>query len=538
MQAKWEEENGQWKEATHLYLKAGDVHAAVDVICTTRRMGWQETLMSIIRGMKVTDRKLLLQCVNVLHETGEDILLEEVYKNMSDFTSLVKLYIRKQDWSSVEELSAEHPKAFDADVLLPYANWLSANDQFDKAINFYSQAGRADLSIRTLHKLAYNASTLQRYKNAAYFLRLGAKESFFVTRKEGNGHDEKAWIDSQQKCYDEMMIHSDIYYAYSFVHSFTIDPFTNMQPETLFQVSCFLLNVLNGSEPPRGISRVHILYTLAKQAKDLGVHQLAKEVYKDLQQLNFIPPCWRDKIELDMLSLNKSHLKNKQELAPVYYLCRNTNHYLNCSLTMTHHQYGDACKFCGQRFIRSFLNFEVLPLVEFQPEANICDEDALTMIRSSSKSSFLMGTNKQIGKETGWRDKEEHKVNSENNSSSSIIRNYQEEKDDSGFVTRINETLEEVTHEAHKRKTISRVVIGEHILLRIRRQEVFYLPPPDHNSIRSRGRFFKNMMPDVPLAVSQRCRRFFHEDDLEYSYVSEGKTPISRIPDLGDYGTI
>ncbi len=45
-QAEWEEEKGQWKKATDLYLKAGDVHAAVDVICSTRGEGWQETLTS------------------------------------------------------------------------------------------------------------------------------------------------------------------------------------------------------------------------------------------------------------------------------------------------------------------------------------------------------------------------------------------------------------------------------------------------------------------------------------------------------------
>eukprot|EP01084_Bolivina_argentea_P105993 189811_1 len=305
-----------------------------------------------------------------------------------------------------------------------------------------------------------------------------------------------------------------------------------MQPETLFQVSCFLLNVLNGSEPPRGISRVHILYTLTKQAKDLGVHQFTKEVYKDLQQLR-VPPTWRDKIELDMLSINKPHLKNKQELAPVCYLCGRTNHYLN-HRPATHHQSGDACKFCGHRFIRSFLNFEVLPLVEFKPEAKISNQEALTLIRSSSKS-LLMGTNNNLKNRTNKQFEEKHKVNSEN---SSTLQNGEEE-DDSGFTTCINETLEEVAHEARNGKTISRVVIGERILLRIRRQEVFYLPSPDHhNSTSSCGSFFKNMMPDVPLAVSQPCRRFFHEEDLEYSYVSEGKTPISRIPNLGDYGTV
>lgn len=30
--------------------------------------------------------------------------------------------------------------------------------------------------------------------------------------------------------------------------------------------------------------------------------------------------------------------------------------------------WGDACTTCGHPFVRSFFNFEVLPLVEFEPE--------------------------------------------------------------------------------------------------------------------------------------------------------------------------
>ncbi len=64
-------------------------------------------------------------------------------------------------------------------------------------------------------------------------------------------------------------------------------------------------------------------------------------------------------------------------------------------------------------------------------------------------------------------------------------------------------------------------------------------PQPDQNVVNETvGNFYKIMVQDVPIAVSQSCRRFFHEDDLEFSYVSEGETPLSRIPNLGDYGTV
>ena len=41
----------------------------------------------------------------------------------------------------------------------------------------------------------------------------------------------------------------------------------------------------------------------------------------------------------------------------------------------------DVCTSCGHPFVRSFLNFEVLPLIEFVPEASISDEEALDLIK-------------------------------------------------------------------------------------------------------------------------------------------------------------
>ncbi len=85
-----------------------------------------------------------------------------------------------------------------------------------------------------INQLAYNAATLQRFKDAGtglkyskmiiarnvtkkhflghkltitlgYYLRLGAPESFFVSCKEGND-DAETWIESQRQCYDKMMV--------------------------------------------------------------------------------------------------------------------------------------------------------------------------------------------------------------------------------------------------------------------------------------------------------------------------------------------
>jgi hypothetical protein len=72
-------------------------------------------------------------------------------------------------------------------------------------------------------------------------------------------------------------------------------------------------------------------------------------------------------------------VRDNPELLPVCYRCGTSNPLLS-PLTDSFSR-GDSCASCGHPFVRSFLNFDVLPLVEFAPAAGITDEQALDMIR-------------------------------------------------------------------------------------------------------------------------------------------------------------
>ena len=67
------------------------------------------------------------------------------------------------------------------------------------------------------------------------------------------------------------------YYAFHFIYQYVDEPFTSMMPESLFNVARFLLNSIVEEQPFR-LSRVYILYTLAKQGKALGAFKLARYV--------------------------------------------------------------------------------------------------------------------------------------------------------------------------------------------------------------------------------------------------------------------
>lgn len=71
-----------------------------------------------------------------------------------------------------------------------------------------------------------------------------------------------------------------------------------------------------------------------------------------------------------LLALPLCHrpFSDKEDLLPVCWRCSTTNPLLNTQ--------GDYCINCGAPFIRSFVTFEHLPVVEFELEPGVDDEEA------------------------------------------------------------------------------------------------------------------------------------------------------------------
>lgn len=69
------------------------------------------------------------------------------------------------------------------------------------------------------------------------------------------------------------------------------------------------------------------------------------------------------------------------ELLPVCYRCSHRNPLLNSLANRP--ERGDFCKNCGHPFVRSFINFEILPLVEFVADPTISDDEALELIQQA-----------------------------------------------------------------------------------------------------------------------------------------------------------
>ena len=373
-QAEWAEEIADWGAAAEMYVSAGDPLRAVRLIGENKAAGWPQQMAIVSRGVTAQEKAVLQLCARYFAEENQDELARETYAKLGDIEALMTLYVRRQQWAEAIKLAEEHKGKFDSTLFLPYAEWLALHDRFDEALDAYRRSGRPDQSQNMMEQLTFNAVLEGRFKDAAYYYWLMANETLRAAADPERGAvtDRAAMLKFQEHLHC-----ADLYFAYQHVQSFFL-PFTNLQPEMLFQVARFLTNSLGAKEAPHGISRVKILYTLAKQAKALGAFKLARSAYEKLQQLR-VPPEWTDQIDFDMLTIQAKPVRDNQELLPVCYRCGATNPLLNPFTNQFSN--GDVCTNCGHPFVRSFINFETLPLVEFHPEPDLTDDEAIELIR-------------------------------------------------------------------------------------------------------------------------------------------------------------
>ncbi|GMI36406.1 hypothetical protein TrRE_jg11942 [Triparma retinervis] len=523
-QAEWAEDTNDWKTAAEMYLASGDTLRACRIIGDSKGKNWQTIMIDVVRNIPKSEAEVLELCGQYYADADEDGFAKEVYLKLDDFSNLMQLYIKRKNWQDATRLAEEHEGKFDKAVFLPYAEWLAVQDRFDSALDAYRKAGRPDESRRMMEELTNNAVTEGRFKDAAYYYFLLGTETLKGVKL---GKDLKK-NERNLALYQEYMAKADWYYAYSSIHTFCNDPFTSLQPEMLFQVSRFLINSMGNSDAPYGISRVNILYTLAKQAKVLGAFKLARFTYDRLQQLK-VPESWEDNIDLDVLTIQAKPVRDNPELAPVCYRCGMTNPLLNTFGNPNNLLDGDKCTNCGHPFVRSFVNYDILPLVEFFPDGDISDEDAVEIIRTHDPKARAEGG----GKKRGGNEWEEGK-----DGGADVMR-MGDDDDDWGngggqgdpFERCINKVLE--TQEGNG--AYEPVVVNAKALSSLRRDEVYVCKPVIKGM---RYRFYKNMIPDISIALSQPCHRFFNEEDFEFVYLRDERCPFSRAKDVGDYGPL
>ncbi|XP_041868916.1 intraflagellar transport protein 122 homolog isoform X2 [Corvus kubaryi] len=359
-QADWAKDINEPKAAVEMYLSAGEHMKAIEI---SGDHGWVDMLVEIARKLDKAEREPLAKCAFYFKQLDNPGHAAETYMKVGDLKALIQLHVETHHWEEAFALSEKHPE-FKDEVYVPYAQWLAENDRFEEAQKAFHKAGRQREAVRVLEQLTHNAVVESRFNDAAYYYWMLSMQCLDIAQE-----NEGQQTEMLQKFHHFQHL-AEVYHVYHFIQRYTEEPFSFHLPETLFNISRFLLHSLT-KETPLGISKVNTLLALAKQSKALGAYKLARHAYDKLQGLQ-IPERFQKSVELGSLTIRSKPFHDSEELVPLCYRCSTNNPLLN--------NLGNVCINCRQPFVFSASSYEVLHLVEFYLEDGITDEEAVALI--------------------------------------------------------------------------------------------------------------------------------------------------------------
>eukprot|EP01116_Phalansterium_solitarium_P016577 TRINITY_DN3872_c0_g3_i3.p1 TRINITY_DN3872_c0_g3~~TRINITY_DN3872_c0_g3_i3.p1 ORF type:complete len:1186 (+),score=383.77 TRINITY_DN3872_c0_g3_i3:201-3758(+) len=483
LQAKWMEEIGDFKTAAELYIAAGDVLKAVNIFGEKK---WLEQLADLIKTLDKSEMASLKKAAEIFRVHGQFQYTIECYLKMGDYENLLDLYIETQQWDEAHKIVDMNPKMELTKFYLAFAHWLAVNDRFDEAQEAFRKAGQAGASSKVLEQLTHNAVVENRFDDATYYFWMLSKEHLkTILHKEAFTEEDRQTLELFL-LYRKM---SEIYYAYNFIFKYTEEPFTTLTQDQVFNIARFLITQLP-DDTPLNISRLYILFALAKHAKDLQAYKLARYTYDRLHQLR-LPPHWADQVDLATIAIKAKPFTDKEDLQPVCYRCSATN-----LLT----QKGNQCLNCKHEFVYSFYSFDVLPLVEFYPEDDIPDEEAFKLIDREPPTGITAAHSEAV-------------------QSLTFTEGPSETFDNDPFGRLLDLYEQEQRQEPLK--------VNREILLSLKKTEVFIKRWPSPSL---KTQYYRSMVPQIPVILCPSCNHFFHEEDYEIASIQKKRCPVCRCP--------
>ncbi|EEB18094.1 conserved hypothetical protein [Pediculus humanus corporis] len=489
--AEWAKNINEPRAAAEMYLSAGDTMNAIEIIAEN---GWVDTLLDVGRKLDKADREGIELVARHLQRLGALNFSTEMYRKLGEEKSVVLLHVEAKDWKEAFALAERHPEFKDL-VYAPYARWLAENDRFVEAQKAFHQAGKLDEAFDVLQKLTDNAVNEGRFQDAGYYYWVLAQQ-YLESANDKEGEDRDILIDNYFK--SERL--ASIYYTYDNIQKYIDEPFTPYMPEALFNIAMYLTHEIKEKRPP-GVSQFAILYALSKQACSLGAFKLARQVLDKIQTLK-VPLRFQEYIDVSTILVRAKPYHDNDEMLPMCYRCSSYNP-LSCTTG------SNSCTNCRQPFVYSFFSFEILPLVEFVLEDGITDEEAVKLIETPPS----YGSESKDNKENGWIQTEGESyqmLHFEENSSTvdpftAKLVNFDIEKDGFTPVTVNRSTLKSLDP--------NEVLISQR-------------PKP------LRYRYYRNIIPDLPIVICHSCHKAFHMDDYELQVLQKGHCPFCRTPSL------
>ncbi|XP_066554280.1 intraflagellar transport protein 122 homolog [Amia ocellicauda] len=483
-QADWAKNINEPRAAAEMYLSAGEHMKAIEIIGDH---GWVDMLIDIARKLDKAEREPLSKCAAFFKKLKHHGYAAETYAKMGDLKALVLLHVDVYHWEEAFELLEKHPE-FRDDVYVPYAQWLAENDRFEEAQKAFHKAGRQDEAVKVLEQLTHNAVVESRFNDAAYYYWMLSMQCLDIARENESKKEEML------KKFHRFQHLAELYHVYHSIQRYTDEPFSSHLPETLFNISRFLLHNLT-KDVPLGISKVNTLFALAKQSKALGAFKLARHAYEKLQGLR-LPARFQESIELGSLTVRSKPFHDSEDLVPMCYRCSTNNPLLN--------NQGNVCINCRQPFIFSASSYEVLPLIEFYLEEGITDEEAVSLIDLEAPQTEKRGIK--------WQEM------SSGESQSLRLDDSMDDPLEDPFMAKLS--FEQGGSE------FVPVVVSKAVLRSMSRRDVLIKRWPRPLS----WQYYRSLLPDVSITMCPSCFQMFHSEDYELLVLQHNCCPYCRRP--------
>ncbi|KAM7541314.1 hypothetical protein Aperf_G00000023570 [Anoplocephala perfoliata] len=498
--AEWARTTKDHRAAAGMFIEAGDFAAATELASENK---WVDVLLEISRKVDGGDRNNLNLCAKSLAELGEYAFAAECYARMGDVSSQLDILIKAGKWDESLSLLQEHPE-YSKKVYLPYAQYLAENDSFEEAQAAFEKAGLAEEAVKFLEELASCAVFESKFEDASWFYWKLSKQYAEIAKKSVGKNFVKPnstfsecdhlirfrvlFSDRREKrnSLQRFMTFSklaDLYYVYSNIHQYMNDSFALHMPETYLNMARYLLQRIDKDEIEK-ISKVNILYTLAKHSRALKAFKLARFAFDRLQNMRISEPL-RTMVELQSLAIRATPLSDSEDV---------NIHCYRCSSSYSILQNDNRCINCRAPFIFSFLSFEVLPLVEFIPDPELSAEQITEYIQCETDTYKKFHSR-------GRPDYNDAALNTERDAFGERLVNFNWSTDQ----------YEPISLDAEALKAIpsSEIIILE---------EDYPL----------RKRYFKNVVPEIAITSCQFCHKFFQKEDYQVVFLQKRQCPFCR----------
>lgn len=127
--AEWAKSLGEPRAAAEMFLSAGDVDRAINIIA---EYGWIDMLIKVGRQLDKADRDNLTVIAKKLKKLGATHGAAEIFNRLGDDPDVADVLVEAQAWPEAFELAERNPK-LKARIYGPYARWLAETGHFSEA---------------------------------------------------------------------------------------------------------------------------------------------------------------------------------------------------------------------------------------------------------------------------------------------------------------------------------------------------------------------------------------------------------------------